>query len=576
MSDERNDRFNYIDLFQCAVLNPQIAFSSFLKVGQALANQPEKIEKMQKDFFDRMLTLQKTFVTELCKQNDNCIEAKADSATGVFSAENVSDNPMIRFSHQYYKTVSDWLMNILDHMEDMDPQQLHSAKFFMKQYIDMMSPDNFPFLNPAVLGEMIKSNGENFKKGWELFIEDFQKGAITTNDSTYYSVGDNLATTPGKVIYQNDIIELIQYEATTPKVFAKPILFVPPWINKFYILDLHPEKSLVKWAVDQGFTVFMISWVNPDKRYSKIGFEDYIRDGLVAALDIIHDVTKMNSVHALGYCVGGTLISSFLAYISNPKATLKPKAKIESATLLATLLDFSRAGDMAIFMADAYMECIKAQLKAEGIMDGRIMYNTFSALKAKDMVWRYLINSYMLGKKPAPHDVLYWNADSTNLTNAMQTFLAQDLYRDNLLKTGKLEIFGVPMQLNLIKTPIYMISLLKDHLVPWEATYDGMKLFATNIRFVLGGSGHVVGAINPPSRNKYSYWVNDKVQETALEWLNTAIEKTGSWWQDWFEWLKPMAGAMIKAREIGKSIRNAPGEYVLNRRPQHLGDDRAQ
>lgn len=564
--------FDNLDLFQFAVLNPQIAMLAFLRVGKEMAAQPQKMKEAQQDFLERLTELQKSFVQASCetaKKNAACIDLNYNESSDKFE-EKVDifyDNPVIKFAQQFYETTSDWMLETLDSFEGIDAKIAHSARFFLKQYIAMMSPKNFPFLNPEVLKETIDSHGENLKKGLEMLLSDLKQGSISTNDRTHYKVGENLAITPGKVVYRNKIIELIQYEPTTKTVFATPVIFVPPWINKFYILDLTPENSFVKWAVEHGITVFMISWVNPDKSYRDIGFEDYIYEGLLAALDVIYNITKSPSVHALGYCVGGTLIAACLAYLADARRKIQPKIKIDSATLLTTLLDFQHAGDMAIFMAENYLDAIKVQMGEKGILDGRVMYNTFSALKANDMIWRYFINSYMLGKKPGPHGILYWNSDPTNLTEAMQLFLSRDLYRDNLLKTGTLKLFGIPININEINTPIYMISMKKDHLVPWVAAFDGMKLFKKNIvKFVVGGSGHVAGVVNPPAKHKYCYWVNDAVVETAQEWLETATEIAGSWWDNWLSWLTPRLGEQIPAREITDFLYDAPGKYVLDKR----------
>lgn len=327
----------------------------------------------------------------------------------------------------------------------------------------------------------------------------------------------------------------------------------------------------VKWLVDKGITVFMISWVNPDKRYKDVTFADYAFSGILDSLDKIYEVTKSESVHTIGYCVGGTLISSLLAYLANPLCKRFPKAKIATATLMTTLLDFKNAGDMAVFMSGNYLDAITAQMKEKGVLDGSIMYNTFSALKAKDMIWRYFINSYMLGEKPKAHEILFWNSDSTNLTKEMQTFLSHDLYRDNLLKTGTLKMFGVPIDLSLVTTPIYMISMKKDHLVPWKAAFDGMKLFNSKIRFVVGGSGHVAGVVNHPDRKKYSYWINEKeFVETAQEWFDTAKEIQGSCWNDWLNWIQPMLGDLVMPPIMKEFLRDAPGLYVKNLVPERF------
>jgi polyhydroxyalkanoate synthase len=559
-----------LDLFQFAVINPQIAMLAYLRVSQQMVSQPKKIQNSQQDLLNRLVELQKSFIKTICGSEENNIDLKYNEKEQKFEEDVFANNPMMVFSRRFHETVSQWMLDTVDSLEDVDPFLINSARFFIKHYIHLMSPDNFPFLNPAVLKEALNTKGENFQKGLEILMNDIKKGAITTNDRSHFEIGNNIAATPGKVIFQNDIIELIQYLPSTPQVFEKPVLFVPPWINKFYILDLTPSSSLVKWLVDKGFTVFMISWVNPDKKYKNKGFEDYIKEGLLDSLDKIHEVTKSKSIHTIGYCVGGTLISSFLAYLAHPLCPRHPKIKIASATLLATLLDFEHAGDMSIFMAENYLEAINVQMKEKGFLDGSIMYNTFSALKAKDMIWRYFVNNYMLGKKPGPHEILFWNSDPTNLTQAMQTFLASDLYKNNLLKTGTLKMFGVPINLKLIETPIYMISTKKDHLVPWKATFDGIKLLGPNIRFVLGGSGHVAGIINAPAKNKYSYWINEKHLQTAREWLDTATEISGSWWNDWFEWIKPMAGNMIAPFRIADFIRDAPGIYINNYTPKKL------
>ena len=566
MSFDDTNKYNFFDLFPFAVLNPQIALLSYLKVGEKMAQQPKKMEAAQQDLLDRLLELQKNFVKEICKDDDEkkCIDLEYNKNEKKFEDNPFENHPVMKFSKKFHETVSDWLLDTLDDVENVDDRTMHSAKFFLKQYIDLMSPKNFPFLNPTFLQTTMDTYGENIRNGLDLLLNDMRNGTITTNDRSKFKVGENIATTPGKVIYQNDLIELIQYSPTTEKVYEKPILFVPPWINKFYILDLTPETSFVKWLVDKGFTVFMISWVNPDKRHRNKGFGNYIVEGLIDSIDKIQEVTNTKSLHTLGYCVGGTLISSLLAYLASPNCARRPKAKIESATLLTTLLDFDQAGDMAIFMAENYLDAINAQLHERGYLDGQIMFNTFSTLKANDMIWRYFVDSYMLGKKPIAHEILFWNSDPTNLTEAMQKFLSKDLYRDNLLKTGALKVLNVPLNLKLIDTPLYMISMQKDHLVPWKATFDGMKLFNSKIRFVLGGSGHVAGSINPPQKNKYCYWVNDEMIDDAEKWFETATKFAGSWWSDWLKWITPMMGEMITPKPIGKSLRNAPGIYVNN------------
>lgn len=554
-----------VDLFPFAVLNPQIALVTFLKLWKEMIAEPDKVKKIQLDLLDRLVELNKNFLNEY---QDKEINLEYNQKNQKFEDLDFNQNPALRFVNQFHEVTSKWILDTMDEFHNIDPKLMHSARFFAKQYIDMMSPKNFPIFNGDFWKKTLATSGDNIQKGLQLLMEDFKKGTISTTDSEYFDVGGNLANTKGKIIFQNDIIELIQYSPTTPQVFEKPILFVPPWINKYYILDLNEEMSFVKWTVDHGFTVFMISWVNPDKRYKNKGFENYMIEGLLASIDRIYEITKVKSIHTIGYCVGGTLISCFLAYLANPLCKHRPESKIDSATFLTTLLDFTNAGDLAIFMADIYLKAISAQSQEQGFLDGKVMFNTFSTLKANDMIWRYVRNSYMLGEKPPAHEILFWNSDSTNITNAMEMFLACDLYKNNIIKNGELKLFGVPLDMKLIKTPLYMIPMQKDHLVPWKAMYDSINMFNTKIRFVLGGSGHVAGIVNPPSRKKYCYWVNDKLPKSADEWFETAKQIGGSWWEDWINWLKPFMGAMVPKREISSKfvIRDAPGEYVKKSR----------
>ncbi|MDR1361876.1 MAG: alpha/beta fold hydrolase [Holosporaceae bacterium] len=552
-----------MNLFQMAVLNPQIAMLSYLKVGEKLATQPKKIEESLQDFLNRIIDLQKKFIEDSCRDS-GCIDLQYNSKNGTFDNNPFENNPAMRFVRKFHETTAEWMLDTLSSVEDVDPKLMHSARFFMKQYIDMMSPNNFPFLNPTVLQKTLDTGGENIRKGLEILWEDFNHGAITTTDKSRFKIGQNIASTRGKVIFQNDLMELIQYSPSTATVHAWPILFVPPWINKFYILDLNDELSLVKWAVEHGFTVFMISWVNPGKKHRNKNFENYVFEGLLEAIGKIASVTGKKSLHTLGYCVGGTLIATLLAYLKNPLCRQQPPMKIASATLLTTLLDFERAGDLAIFMADNYLNAINVELEEKGYLDGQIMNNTFSVLKANDMIWRYVVNSYMLGERPLPHEILFWNADHTNLTQAMQTFLARDLYRDNLLKTGTLRLGGIPLDLGHISgIPIYMLATIKDHLVPWEAAFDGIKLFGDGVRFVLAGSGHVAGTINPPAKNKYCHWLNDTAACSSAEWLETAVKVSGSWWTEWINWIQSVgsdAGDAPSLEPLGNIP--APGSYV--------------
>lgn len=566
-----SDKVDYtkcFDLFQYAVLNPQIAILSFLNMANEVAKYPEKADNARKNLLNRFINLAE-YTTRKMLNEDTCdLEVKTKDHR--FDDPEWENNVALNILKQYYLSVSEWMQDCIDDVECVDRKLHQQTSFYVKQYLDALHPSNFPMLNPKVIRKTIEDNGKNIQKGFELFLNDLKNGAITTNDATYFSVGDNLANTKGKVIFKNYLIELIQYEATTKEVHKVPILFIPPWINKFYILDLGEENSLVKWLVDNGFSVFMISWVNPNGKYRDIGFDKYATDGIIKAIEAIKGVTNEVYINTVGYCIGGTLLSTLLAALGDKKSKIQSPMKIKSATLFTTLLDFEHAGDLGAFINDSYLNLLDSHMKQLGFMEGKTMYNTFSVLKSSDMIWRYMINNYMLGNDSPHHSTLFWNADCTNLTEKMHHFLAKTLYRDNNLKKRGVNMFGTNIDLSKIHQPIYMISTVKDHLVPWKATFDSLKLLDTAVRFVVGGSGHVAGIVNHPDKKKYCYWVNEKQDyEDASAWMQDAIEHVGSWWEDWWKWLSKHSGEMIPARKIGNSLYDAPGMYVHNNIPNN-------
>lgn len=561
------DLSKYFDFFQATVINPQVAMLSFFSMANEMAKHPEKIDNARKDLVNRCIDLADYASKKIMNQNTDDLEVKTQDRR--FKDPEWEENPILNIIKQFYLSLSSWMLDSVNDVEGMDRKLHQQANFYLRQYLDAIHPSNFPILNPAVVRKTIEENGKNLEEGFKLLMEDLKKGTITTNDEHYYTLGENIANSKGKVVFKNYLIELIQYEPTTENVHKIPLLFIPSWINKYYILDLGQGSSMVEWLVSHGFTVFMISWVNPDERYRNIGFEEYAVDGVISAINKIADITHEKFVNAVGYCIGGTLLTSILAALSNMNCKIKPKMNVNSATLLATLLDFDQAGDLAAFMDDRYLELAEAQIKQLGYLDGKTIYNTFCVLKANDMIWRYMIDSYMLGNKPQQHSTLFWNADSVNNTQSMQSFLSKSLYKDNKIKNNELNIFGVPVDISKIKQPIYMVSTLKDHLVPWNIVYNGFKLFNTAVRFVVGGSGHVAGIINPPSKQKYCYWTNTKNKySNAADWMSEAVEHQNSWWTDWTEWLVQHSGDMVKAKEIIDSLYEAPGHYVLNEHPE--------
>lgn len=560
---EKDGYNKFLDLVQFSLLNPQMAMLSFLKFGNEMAKNPDSIKSAQKSLINKLIDLSEYITKKSMNKDVSELEIKTKDRR--FQNEEWNENLFFNVIKQYYLTMADWMQETLNDIEGLDLDVQQEANFYLRNYINAIHPSNFPMLNPDVIEKTIKEGGENIQRGMNMLLEDLKNGCMTTNDSSYYEVGKNLATTPGKVVYRNSLIELIQYEPTTESVFKTPILFIPPWINKYYILDLTPDESFIKWIVDKGFTVFVVSWVNPDERYAEFGFEDYAREGVIESLNVIYEITKEKIINAIGYCGGGTLLSPVLAALADPKCKIKPKAQIGAVTLLAPLLDFEKAGELGLFMNENYLKTIGYNVTKNGFLDGQVLFNTMSILKANDMIWRYFVNSYMLGEKPAPHSILYWNADSQNITKSMLEFSANALYKNNIIKKKELSLFGVPIDLGNVKNSIYMISMVKDHLVPWKAAYDGMKLFKKVARFVVGGSGHVAGVINPPSRHKYSYWTNDARPSIADEWFKGAVEHAGSWWNDWFEWINSKSGEQVQPRKIKKYLCDAPGMYVKNK-----------
>jgi len=388
---------------------------------------------------------------------------------------------------------------------------------------------------------------------------------VSMTDLDAFELGKNVATTPGKVVFQNDLMQLLQYTPATETARKRPLLIVPPWINKFYILDLQDKNSFIKWAVDKGHTVFVISWVNPDETLADKGFEDYLLEGPMAALDAIEQATGVREVNAVGYCLGGTLLNVTLAYMAAKKDN-----RIKSATLFTTMLDFAEPGELEVFIDEEQIAALEERMDRDGYLEGADMAMTFNMLRANDLIWSFFINNYLLGKDPLPFDLLYWNSDSTRMPATMHSFYLRKMYQENLLKkAGGITLDGTPIDLTKVKTPLYFLSTLEDHIAPWESTYSGAQLASGPVKFVLSGSGHIAGVINPPARKKYGYWTNTKLADTAGAWFMSAKQKEGSWWLDWDRWVSKFAGEEVPARIPGdrklKALENAPGSYVKKR-----------
>jgi polyhydroxyalkanoate synthase subunit PhaC len=477
-----------------------------------------------------------------------------------------SSNQFFDFLKQTYLVTVQWAHRLVKDAEGLDPHTLQKADFYVRQIANAISPSNFVLTNPELLRETLSSNAENLVRGMHMLAEDIEAGhgnlKIRQSDARKFEVGGNLALTPGKVIFENELMQLIQYAPTTATVRQRPLLIVPPWINKFYILDLTPEKSFIRWSVAQGLTVFVVSWVNPDGHLAEKSFEDYMRQGPLAALDVIEKVTGERKVDTIGYCVGGTLLATTLAYMAASR-----DERIASATFFAAQVDFAHAGDLQVFVDEEQISAREREMSQRGYLEGKKMANAFNLLRSNDLIWPYVINNYMRGKEPAPFDLLYWNSDATRMPAANHSFYLRNCYLDNRLSKGEMMIGGKRLDLKAVTVPVYNLATREDHIAPAKSVLLGSRFFGGPVRFVLAGSGHIAGVINPPDKMKYQYWTGPKPTSANLDrWLGKAKEHAGSWWPDWFEWLRKQEPTEVPAREPGGGvltpIEDAPGSYV--------------
>lgn len=489
-----------------------------------------------------------------------------------FKSDSWREKPLFHFIQQNYLLLSQHCLNFIKNNPSPSPKLNKQVAFFTKQYLDAISPTNFILTSPEILCHTFESKGENITNGIKNVMEDIIKGQghwnIKMTDMEAFTVGKDIATTKGDVIFQNKMFELIRYSPLSKQVYTKPLLIVPPWINKYYILDLREHNSFVRWVVEQGFTVFMISWVNPDASYKEVGFDDYMEQGLIQALNIVCESTGEKSIHALGFCIGGTLLACALGYLQ-----AKKDQRIATATFLTSLIDFSDPGEIDVFIDEKWVTLIEERMAKEGYLDGRILMTTFNMLRANDLWWAYYINNYLCGQKPFPFDLLYWNCDSTNLPAKMHSFYLRKMYLENkLCMPGKLTLGGVKINLSKVKIPAYFLSAEKDHIAPWKTTFYGAKCLGGETTFVLGESGHIAGVVNPPQAEKYGYRTGPFSSDTtkgANAWLELTQATKGSWWPHWRDWLIPQSGDLIDIAKRKKSkyppLREAPGHYVQKR-----------
>lgn len=481
------------------------------------------------------------------------------------------NNQVFGFVKEAYLLAAKHIQQSVAGVEGLDEHTAQKVNFYTRQFVGAMAPTNFLATNPAALKATLESGGENLIKGFGHLLEDMERngGSLMPKmtDLDAFTLGENVATTPGKVIFQNDLMQLIQYAPTTETVHKTPLLVVPPWINKFYILDLKPKNSLMKWLVDQGHTVFVISWVNPTEQHRDMGFEDYMLHGTLAALDAIEAATGEKKVNTAAYCIGGTLLATTLAYMAAGKDKRYPASRVASATFFTTMIDFSEPGELGVFIDEEQLASLDKYMEEKGYLDGHQMAGVFNLLRENDLIWGFVVNNYLLGREPMPFDLLYWNCDSTRMPAAMHRFYLRKMYLENVLKDpGGVVLAGVPIDMRKIKTPAYFISAREDHIAPWQSTYAGAKLFAGPTNFVLGGSGHIAGIVNPPSANKYGYATNSELPDTPDAWLAGSQQHEGSWWLNWDAWVTPHKGKAQAARQPGAgglpALEDAPGSYV--------------
>jgi polyhydroxyalkanoate synthase len=538
---------------------------AFMDLYARMASDPAKLAAVSMNLWlDHLRLWQSSWMKMMGLESAPVAEPEKSDAR--FKDDDWSKNFMFDLIKQSYLISSRHIRQAVADVDGLTPESEKKVAFFTRQYVDALSPSNFLMTNPQVLRETMASGGQNLVRGLNNLLGDLEKGGgklrISMTDENAFQLGRNVATTPGKVVFQTELMQLIQYAPLTEQVYKRPLLIIPPWINKYYILDLREKNSFIRWAVSQGHTVFVVSWVNPDARLAQKGFEDYMLEGPIAALDAMEKATGSREANVIGYCLGGTLLGATLAYLGS-----KNQNRVASATFFVSLLDFSQPGELGVFIDEAQVQNLERKMNERGYLEGSEMAGTFNLLRANDLVWSFVVNNYLLGKDPFPFDLLYWNADSTRMPARMHSFYLRNMYIRNAMGTpGGIELAGVPIDLSKVTLPSYFISTVEDHIAPWKTTYKGAKYLNGPVRFTLGGSGHIAGIVNPPAAKKYHYWTNDSTPATADEWFASAQQHPGSWWEDWQRWIEPHGGGKAPARIAGegalKAIEDAPGSYA--------------
>ena len=532
-------------------------------VWSHLAQQPETLREAHAHLWQRYADIWQRHASYMLTGHHADAEPARDKR---FRDPEWRSNPAFSMLRESYLATSEFITELIDKAEGVDEPTKRKAAFFIKQAVDAASPSNFLMTNPAALRALFATHGESLIKGVENLEKDLKRGqgalAISQTDLAAFKVGENVATSPGKVVFRNRVFELIQYAPTTENVHEVPLLIFPPWINKFYILDLQPKNSMIKWLTDQGHTVFLVSWVNPDADMAEVGFEDYMREGVYAAVDAVCEAIDVDRVNTVGYCVGGTLLAATLAHMAK-----KGDQRIQSATFFASQADFKFAGDLLVFSDDVGIKYLEDRMESEGgVLSAQTMADTFNALRSNDLIWNYVVDNYYIGKQPPPFDLLYWNADQTRMPKALHLFYLRNFYRDNALTEGRLTLLGEKLSLADVTIPIFMQSSKEDHIAPCMSVYRSALSFGGPVEFIVAGSGHIAGVINHPAANKYQYWTNKNLKGALEDWFAFAHEHAGSWWPYWDKWLAERSGPDVPARAPGEGrfapLADAPGEYV--------------
>ncbi len=538
---------------------------AFMELAAQMLANPAKLAESQLNLWWDYMNLWQGSLLRLAGHDATpaALPAQGDKR---FKHEDWHEHFLFDYIKQSYLITARWMHEQVASVEGLPEHTKKKVDFFTRQYIDALAPSNFALTNPEVFRETVASGGQNLVKGLNNLLDDIERGGgrlrISMTDPKAFELGVNIATTPGKVVFQNDLIQLIQYEPATKKVWKRPLLVIPPWINKYYILDLREKNSFLRWAVAEGMTTFVVSWVNPDARLAHKNFEDYVTEGTLAALDAIERATGEPDANVIGYCLGGTLLAATLGYLA-----AKKEKRIASATFMTSLIDFTAAGELEVFIDEAQVSSLEKKMNERGYLEGSEMAQTFNLLRANDLIWSFVINNYLMGRDPFPFDLLHWNCDSTRMPAAMHSYYLRNMYMKNLLREpGALTLAGMKIDLSKVNVPAYFASAMEDHIAPWKTTYAGTQILKGKNRFVLAGSGHIAGMVNPPTTVKYGYWTNETLPDDAQAWFGGATQHEGSWWPDWRAWITPHLGREVPPRIPGKAglkvIEDAPGSYA--------------